>query len=145
MSQLIAFIEKAKSDKDLMAKLDALGENAGADEIIKLAKEYSFTVTEEEIEKQKSSEDSSGELSEDELESVAGGGSANRYNPDVCKDLPKTRFECVGFMSLCWCDHHRRTHDPISPGWGTKARYFHTCVMGAYSYRGDKEGGRRGQ
>ncbi|MCL2079393.1 MAG: Nif11-like leader peptide family natural product precursor [Oscillospiraceae bacterium] len=49
MNKMQAFIEKAKTDKDLLAKLDALGASgAGPDKVVALAAEYGFTVTEEE-------------------------------------------------------------------------------------------------
>ena len=51
MNQMTAFIEKAKSNGELMAKLDALGKNnAGTDEVISLAAEHGFTVTKEDVE-----------------------------------------------------------------------------------------------
>ncbi|MCL2049157.1 MAG: Nif11-like leader peptide family natural product precursor [Defluviitaleaceae bacterium] len=44
-----AFIEKARSDTAILAKLDALGAaGASADKIVALAAEYGYTVTEEE-------------------------------------------------------------------------------------------------
>jgi len=108
MSQLKAFIEKAQSDKELMAKLDALGEkDAGADEIIALAKENGFTVTADELEKIKDGGEESGELAEEDLEAVAGGWSQNRYD-STCKNMTRTKYNCVGFVGLCYCDHYRQ-------------------------------------
>ena len=70
MEQLKAFIEKAESDKELMDKLGALGEkNAGADDVVVLAAEYGFTVTAEEVDEARANS----ELSEEQLEEVAGG------------------------------------------------------------------------
>ena len=51
MEQIKLFIEKAKTENELMAKLDALGaKGAGADEVVVLAAEYGFTVTKEDME-----------------------------------------------------------------------------------------------
>jgi len=112
MEQLKALIEKAKSDKELMSKLDALGvKDAGDDKIIALAKEYGFTVTAEDIENLKNDDaDSaeSNEITEDELEAVAGGWSENRYDPNTCKNMTRNKYECVGFLGACWCDHYWR-------------------------------------
>jgi len=132
MEQIKALIEKAKTDKDIMAKLDALGsKDAGTDEIITLAKEYGFTVTADEIEKFKGNEKNTGELKEEELEVVAGGGSANRYD-STCKNMTRTKYNCVGFMMKCWCDHYNRKHDPDTEKSGPKCYYWHWCAMKAY-------------
>jgi len=72
MEQLKAFIEKAKSDNELTEKLNRFGEKgAGADEYIKIAAEYGFTITEDEFEKA----NKANELSEEQLEDIAGGTS----------------------------------------------------------------------
>ena len=145
MSQLKAFIEKAQSDKELMAKLDELGaKDAGADEIIALAKENGFTITADEIENQKRGELATGELSEEELETVAGGEGGptmNRYDPKTCKNMVESKYNCMGFLGWCWCDHFRRRHDPTTETGTYRSRYFHSCVMGAFpEYRGDNYG-----
>jgi len=145
MEQLISFIEKAQSDKELMAKLDVLGEkDAGTDEIIALAKENGFTITADEIEKLKSENTAdSAELKEDELETVAGGGSQNRYDPKSCKNMYRTKYNCVGFLSACWCDHYRKECilDPKKGKYSMTKRYWHSCTMNAFSkYKGDSDG-----
>jgi len=147
MDQIKALIEKAQSDKELMAKLDALGEkDAGADEIIALAKEYGITVNAEEIEKLKSEDEyssESGELTEEELEDVAGGApSENRYDPKTCKNMTRTKYNCVGFLTLCWCDHYRQDETlrtKIGKNW--YSRYFHSCTKNAFPrYYGNASG-----
>ena len=140
MSQMTAFIEKAKSDGELMEKLNALGKkNAGPDEVIALAAEYGFTVTKEEIESaRRQSCPHHGKLTEEDLDAVSGGWTQNRYDPAVCKpELGRTRYECLGF--LCWCDHLRVENDVGTIGGGTKlSRYI--CDMGAFNYIGGNAG-----
>jgi len=145
MEQLKAFIEKAHSDKELMAKLDTLGEkDAGVDEIIALAKEYGFLFTVDEIEKFRSeSAPCSAELNEEDLEAVAGGLTKNRWNPSQCRKYNRTYWDCVGPVGLIWCDHYRISfagtiRDPDDnlpvPVWK------HKCVMGIYDYHGYLDG-----
>ena len=70
MEQLKAFLEKAQSDSELVAKLGALGKKgASIDDYIALAVEYGFSITAEEFEEASKHV----ELSEEELENVAGG------------------------------------------------------------------------
>ena len=142
MSQLKAFIEKAQSDKELMAKLDELGaKDAGVDEVIALAKENGFTITADEIEKMKDGGEESGELAEEDLEAVAGGAwpTANRYDSS-CKNMKTTKYNCVGFLSKVWCDHYSMTQI------GKKEtmivlRYWHRCAMNGFpEYRGNYHG-----
>jgi len=77
MEQLKAFFEKAKTDKELGEKFNALGsKGAGPDEYIALAAEYGFTVTMEEMDEEKKNR----KLNEDQLEGVAGGGTSDKYN-----------------------------------------------------------------
>jgi len=119
MEQLNAFIEKIESDNELMAKVKALGEKANQpDEIIALAAEYGFTVTTDDIEQLKNCAGCNGmngvgknrELSEEALETVAGGGrTVNRYTSD-CEINKGFRDECKGYHILGgflmpWCDH----------------------------------------
>jgi len=70
MEQIKLFLEKAQSDSELAAKLEEMRVNdAGADELIAFAAEYGFTITKEELEQPPKV---SGELSEEQLEDVAG-------------------------------------------------------------------------
>ena len=146
MEQLKAFIEKARSDKELMAKLDALGENnAETDKIITLAKESGFTITADEIVKLKNENTAeSAELREDELEAVAGGGpTQNRYDSKSCKNMTRTKYNCVGFLSACWCDHYRRDYIEGSQKGHASAtkRFWHSCTKEAYpKYKADCDG-----
>jgi len=137
MSQLKAFIEKSKADKELMAKLDELGaKDAGADEIIALAKENGFTITADEIEKMKDGDEASGELKEEDLEAVTGGWTENRYDPKTCKNMSRNKYECKGFSEIIFCDHYRRIRDD----WNQK-KYTHKCVKDAFpTYLGNKQG-----
>ena len=65
--QLKAFLEKVKADTSLQEKLKAA---ADSDAALGIAKEAGFAITAEDIQSMKSSTD----LSEEELEGVAGGG-----------------------------------------------------------------------
>ena len=144
MSQMQAFIEKARSDSALMAKLDALGASGYGQEpnkIIALATEHGFAITEEDLRKaaETAGMQKSGELNEEELEAAAGGGTQNRYNPDVCGKYTRVEYECVGFlMLLCWCDHYRKKF--VGSNADDGERHHHTCAMGCYDYVGDKFG-----
>ena len=131
MEQMKLLIEKAKSDEALMAKLDALGaKGAGAEEIVALAAEYGFTITKEGYESELASARApkTEELSEEDLEAVAGGrDTQNRFDAAVCKNIIEVQYRCVGFLEMVWCDHYRRE----SAG-HNKLR--HTCVMGRFDY-----------
>ena len=143
MEQIKAFIEKANTDSELMAKFEALGaKNAGADEIIVLAAEYGFTFTAQEYKQVKAaaSAPQMGELNEEELGAVSG-GTENRYDPNVCKpSLGRTRYECVGLFGLFPCDHYSMTGESEGPG-GRLTAFWHKCARGAFHYKGDRNGG----
>ena len=62
--QLKAFLEKVKSDTSLQEKLKAASD---ADTVISIAKEAGFSISTDDLKKAQS------ELSEEELEGVAGG------------------------------------------------------------------------
>jgi len=156
MGQLRAFIDKVMSDKELKAKLDALGEkNDECDEItfeksdiIALAKEYGFTITAEEIIMRKNEctpDKNTTELNGDELEAITGGWSEDRYDSKACKNMTRTKYNCVGFLSACWCDHYRRDYiEGSQKGQDSMTRrYWHSCTMNAYpKYKGDCDGHR---
>ena len=143
MTQMQSFIEKAKNDKALMAKLDTLGASgAEADKIVALAAEYGFAITEEDCRQaaQTTCPHKKGELKEEDLEAAAGGfiDTQNRYNPDICGKYTKVEYECVGFLRKIWCDHYREKELP-SVGFGAAGwRWQFTCVMGRYDYTGDR-------
>ena len=63
--QLKAFLEKVKADTDLQEKLKAA---ADTDVVIAIAKEAGFSISADDLENAQS------EISEEELEGVAGGG-----------------------------------------------------------------------
>ena len=47
-------------------------------------------------------------VKEEDLEAVAGGRPTwNRYDPKTCKNMTRTKYECVGLLSAAWCDHYR--------------------------------------
>jgi len=145
MSQMKAFFDKAMSDKDLMAKLDELGRrNAEDEELISLAAENSFFLTKKDIEKFIAQASKSRELSEEDLENVAGGeGSRNRWDRNRCMSHGRTMYECVGFLGMFWCDYYRRTNTGrIIEGVGNVpvTIYNHYCTLGAFNYDG-LEGG----
>ena len=66
--QLKAFLEKVQGDTSLQEKLKAAGSNEAA---IEIAKAAGFAITAEDIQSMQSS---TVELSDEELENVAGGG-----------------------------------------------------------------------
>lgn len=114
MEQLNAFIEKAKSEKELADKLSELDpKGAKAEEYVALAAEYGFTITAEEIEKHRKR----AELSEEELEGVVGGEAAFQtsltcwFTP-TGKGYKKSMFSdyrvecksfCFGIIEQCSC------------------------------------------
>ena len=63
--QLKAFLEKVKADTSLQEKLN---EAADADAVVEIAKEAGFSITAEDM------QSSTVELSDEELEGAAGGG-----------------------------------------------------------------------
>ena len=80
--QLNAFLEKVKSDAELQEKLKA---SADANAVVAIAKEAGFSITAEDIQSMQSA---TVELSNDELEQVAGGcqiNSAKLSFPPYCK------------------------------------------------------------
>ena len=110
MKQIKAFMEKANQDKELMEKLEAISNISEAeynDAIIALATEYGFTIATDEIE-ELSSITKPGEISEEQLEAVTGGGSRNRYCSDWCRGLTERRTACT--FPFVWCDHYRETY-----------------------------------
>jgi len=140
MEQLKAFLEKAGTDNDLSAKLEALGEDTKhSEKLIAIAAEHGFTVTQEEIEEAKSAKPK-GQLSEEELETVAGGTggeeqsegidgwTVNRYCPEWCKNLTEDRYACQ--HPLFYCDHFRYVFERDE---GFRVNYYwYSCVKGAF-------------
>ncbi|QNI54630.1 nif11-like leader peptide domain protein [Synechococcus sp. BIOS-E4-1] len=72
--QLKAFLEKVKGETNLQEKLKAA---AGSDSVLAIAKEAGFMISADDLKKAQS------EISEEELEAAAGGGTSN-------------------FMTTCW-------------------------------------------
>ena len=137
MEQMQAFIEKARNDKDLMAKLDELGAaGASAEEIVALAAEYGFSIMAEEYwaacVAAGTRKCKNGELAEEELEVVAGGGTQNRYDPKVCCNYTKVEYRCVGFLAMTYCDHYRIHYRRHAIDHLVADR--HICQMGIYDY-----------
>ena len=139
MEQMQAFIEKAKNDKELMAKLDALGASgAGPDkmpgEIVALAAEYGFSITEEDYRKanEQAGAQKTGELKEEELEAAAGGGrpTGNYYDPKTCDNVKTRQSFCQGFLLLIPCDHYVM----IDGFYDT----HYKCNMGCFDYKEPK-------
>ena len=75
--QLKAFLEKVKSDTSLQDKLKAATSPEAA---IEIAKEAEFSITAEDIQSMQSE---TVELSDDELEDVAGGAGRVAYNSQL--------------------------------------------------------------
>ena len=102
MEELRAFIEKIGLDNELKAKVEALGEKANQpDEVITLAAEYGFTVTIEDCE-QELAKTESGELDEEELKAIAGGGS---FSESICWFRPSGNTDKSENYILLHCDH----------------------------------------
>ena len=81
--QLKAFLEKVKGDTSLQEKLKAAGSNEAA---IEIAKAAGFSITAEDM------QSSTMELSDEELEGAAGGGSG-LYG---CPPVSNTAGDCAG-------------------------------------------------
>ena len=159
MEQVKQFIEKAKSNSRLMAKLDALGaENADAEEVIALAAEYEFTFNKEEYEQEKSAESAlqMGELSEEDLDAVSGGRTVNRWHEQKCQeDNPWQNWGGTLVWSACQngnqtgfeklfginvpCDHYRKERF-YGEGYSHGEWYTHRCVKGVFNYIGRSDG-----
>ena len=90
--QLKAFLEKVKADTSLQEKLKAA---ADADAVTAIAKEAGFNVSADDLTKAQS------ELSEQELEGVAGGGKRN------CLLFNSFGSWCYGMSAEC--DTHHKT------------------------------------
>jgi predicted ribosomally synthesized peptide with nif11-like leader len=142
MEQIKAFMEQAKADTELMAKLDALGAKgaSGVEEVIALAQTYGYTLTAQDLEAAKAGPQKTGELSEADLDAVAGGNehvnpnpTQNRYDPNECFKSGRTRYECVGFLGYIHCDHYWCEQ--------TASDTFHyTCAKRCFDYRGNSYG-----
>ena len=135
MNQMQSFIEKAKNDKELMAKLDTLGASgAETDKIIALAADYGFNVTAEDYRQavEQAGPHKKGELAEEDLEAAAGGAGGateNRYNPEVCSKYTMVHYNCVGLLTMTCCDHYRMVYLGAS-----HPDNRHTCQMGVFDY-----------
>jgi hypothetical protein len=87
----------------------------------------------------------SAELTEAQLDGVAGGATQNRWNPDECRKYGRTAYNCVGFLAGCWCDYYskdflRYGHISSTQRHTLKEVYRHKCAMGAFNYEGDGGG-----
>ena len=133
MTPMQAFIEKAKTDNELMAKLNTLAaDGTEADNIVALAAEHGFAITAEDYRqaKEQAGVQKKGELAEEDLETAAGGifgQTANRWDPEVCNQYSKVHLNCVGFLQAFWCDHYREWTDGVGKAWVT-------CSMGRFNY-----------
>ena len=138
MEQIKAFIEKAKNDSGLMAKLDELGANdAKTDEVIKIAAEYGVTLTAADVDELRNTVKKGDELSEEELNGVSGGGlpasglTENRYDTTECAKIKEVQYRCVGFLAHFNCDHYAK-HGLLD------GRFIQKCAMGCFYYYVDK-------
>jgi len=123
MEQLKAFIEKVELNNELKEKIEALGEKAGQpDEVIAIAAEYGINITTEDLKEL----DKTGELHEDDLDTVTG-GSGDPIKNFNCWFTPTGKsvdingekwLECSAFcgvpiLSTCVC----RDKDRCSNKW----------------------------
>ena len=134
MKQMKEFIEKAKNDDAMRAKLNELVESgAGTDKIIAIAAEHGFAITEEDFRQPEGHvcKRKSGELEEEELEAVAGGNwgwTENRYDQGLCGKITREHSRCFGVWEVVgWCDHYDSYR--FQP---YKRRVV--CAMGRYDY-----------
>jgi len=129
MEQLKAFLEKAGADSELTIKLEELGDGIEkSDEFIAIAAVHGFTVTVKDIEEIKSEAEKK-EISEEQLEAVAGGTgwTVDRYCKEWCKNLTTSRIACQ--HPILPCDHFRSVLD----GRDSKYDYFmHSCTKRAF-------------
>jgi len=161
MEQLKVFIEKAKTDSDLAAKLDALGvKKASDDEVIALAVEYGFTFTKEDMAQMRSpsklstlnelSEEEQkhcgscklstpSKLSEEELESISG-GEHDRHNHEICRQYKMVHYYCVGFFGVNWCKYYERTYSHPVKEPKYEFIFRHKCQKNYYDYNGTING-----
>ena len=135
MEQMKAFIEKARNDKALMAKLDELSAGgAEMDKIIALAAEHGFTITAEDYRQavKAARMRKSGELNEKDLEAASGGYTQNRYNPSRCKGLTQPiSGMCTAFFLEGNCDHLNYER-ALGSGYTTGKTRIVSCNMGAF-------------
>ena len=92
--QLKAFLEKVKADTSLQEKLKAA---ADSDAVLAIAKDAGFSISVDEL-KQLS------EISEKELEEVAGGGTAYGYETGMaaaCASPAWATVFCESLLGLC--------------------------------------------
>ena len=75
-------------------------------------------------------------LNEDELDVVSGGSTQNRYEPQKCNQYKEVAYDCVGFLSVVWCDHYRKDYLRQE---GNLTVYEHKCVMGCFCYEEKKD------
>ena len=136
MSKFDAFIEKINSDEALTERAKEAGQDAGA--VAALAAELGFELTKEEVESMQAEglEPSFGELSEDQLDNVAGGATQNRFDSSRCWGAKKVIYECVGFLKAVHCDHYVcvPTGKTIFLNNYHQKIYVHKCNMGCFDY-----------
>ncbi|MCL2222504.1 MAG: hypothetical protein FWC20_09600 [Oscillospiraceae bacterium] len=162
MDNLKLFIEKAKGDEKLMAKLNEIGKDSVTPEKIEqLAAEYGITVPKDELDKLCYKK--CGILTEGDLEEVAGGDAdedhfedvdisgwptQNRFDPAVCPGVGQLRYECRGFMNLVYCDHYSKTYSHTrvekykGKGGGDRRTsiFDHVCSKGGFNYKAPLNG-----
>ena len=134
MNQMQSFIEKVKTDTDLMTKLNALGASgASMDKVVALAAEHGFTVSEEDcrMATQTPCPHKKGELAEEELEAAAGGNDS-RHDHAICSQYKETHYNCVGFLGLSHCYHYKYTIH--RDAYAMPTSYEHHCIKGYFKY-----------
>ena len=136
MEQMKAFIEKASSDSDLLAKLNELSKCGEAGKIVALAAEYGFEITEEDCRKAAEKASCAGcaktqQLTEEDLESVDGGflgHTLNRYSAKLCGQVTAPVIDCHGGeLKFFPCDHFKTWYN-----YDEKKNYA-SCAMGRYA------------
>jgi len=70
-------------------------------------------------------------LNEDELDTVSGGATQNRWDPKRCSQITETAYDCVGFLGATHCDHYRY-NKWLDSG---LIHYSHKCMMGRFDYK----------
>ena len=79
--QLRAFMEAVKADAVLQEKLKAA---ADVDAVVAIAKAAGFVISAEELQRAQAGQQAGSEVSEEELEGIAGGGRTNYCNKFGC-------------------------------------------------------------
>ena len=77
------------------------------------------------------------EIGEKDLDSVTGGATQNRYDPNVCPGRRRAEQSCWGFLGTIWCDHYRRKYNRDKSD-SFLSIFDVECVMGSFRYEEER-------